>query len=265
MTAATPGPLPGEGPVRVETREEGALWRVLLATPKTNILDLEKIRLLTGIFDRARGDRGLKAIILEGEGGHFCFGADVAEHMPGQFETMIPAFGAMFRSMLDASVVILAAVRGQCLGGGLELASLCHRVFASPEAKLGQPEILLGVFPPVASVALAGRVGRSRAEDLCLSGRIIHTDEAERIGLVDEIAADPHDAALAYARQYLLPRSASSLRLGVRALHHGFARSFLDELEAVERIYIEELMTTHDAVEGLEAFLQKRKPSWSNS
>jgi len=265
MTAGRSGALPADGPVRVDIREEGALWRVLLATPKTNILDLEKITLLRDVFDRARTDHGLKAIVLEGQGDHFCFGADVAEHLPGRFETMIPAFGAMFRSMLDASVVLLAAVRGQCLGGGLELASLCHRVFASPEAKLGQPEILLGVFPPVASVALAGRVGRSRAEDLCLSGRILHTDEAERIGLVDEIATDPHDAAMSYARRYLLPRSASSLRLGVRALHHGFARRFLDELEAVERIYLEELMTTHDAVEGLEAFLQKRKPAWSNS
>jgi len=261
----TNGRLPSEGPVRVEIREDGALWRVLLATPKTNILDMKKIGALTEVFDQARGARDLKAIVIEGEGAHFCFGADVAEHLPGSFEKMIPALSGMFRSMLDASVVMLAAVRGQCLGGGLELASLCHRVFASPEAKLGQPEILLGVFPPVASVALAGRVGRSRAEDLCLGGRILGTDEALRIGLVDEIASDPHDAALSYARQYLLPRSASSLRLGVRALHHGFARRFMNELEAVEKLYVEELMSTHDAVEGLTAFLEKRKPSWSNS
>jgi cyclohexa-1,5-dienecarbonyl-CoA hydratase len=159
----------------------------------------------------------------------------------------------------------LAAVRGQCLGGALELASFCHRVFAAPDAKLGQPEIVLGVFAPVASVALPARVGQSHAEDLCLSGRSIGGEEALRIGLVDELADDPGDAALAYARAHLLPRSASSLRLAVRAVRQGFADRFRADLAEVERLYMNELMSTADAQEGLQSFVEKRKPEWRDA
>jgi cyclohexa-1,5-dienecarbonyl-CoA hydratase len=254
-----------EGPVSVASLDDGAIWRVRLATPKANILDMEKCALLRRVFERAREAPRLKAVVLEGEGEHFSFGASVEEHLPGRFEEMIRGFHKLFGRMLDASVVTLAAVRGQCLGGALELVAFCNRVFAAPTAKLGQPEILLGVFPPVASVLLAERVGRGRAEDLCLSGRSLTAADAERIGLVDQIADDPDDAALAYAHRHLLPRSASSLRLALRAVRAGFAERFRAELAAAERLYLEELMATHDAKEGLQAFLEKRAPAWSDS
>lgn len=251
--------------VRVEHLEGGALWRVTLATPKANILDMEKTARLSAIFEAAQRDVGLKALILEGEGPNFSFGASVEEHLPERFEAMISGFHALFGRILDASVVTLAAVRGQCLGGGLELASFCNRLVVAPDARLGQPEIVLGVFAPVASVALVERIGRGRAEDLCLSGRALDAEEALRIGLADEIADDPGEAALAWARKYLLPRSASSLRLAVRALRGGFATRFRDELQQAERLYVEELMYTMDANEGLRAFLEKRAPVWSNA
>jgi cyclohexa-1,5-dienecarbonyl-CoA hydratase len=252
-------------PVRLETLDDGALWHVFLATPKANILDMEKTELLGSIFDRAREERSLKAIVIDAEGPHFSFGASVEEHLPGKFESMIPGFHRLFDRMLESSVMTLAAVRGQCLGGALELVSFCHRVFASGGAKLGQPEIVLGVLAPVASVLLAERVGRGAAEDLCLSGRSIAAAEAARIGLVDEIADDPGEAALAYAREHLLPRSASSLRLAVRAARAGFAARFRRDLAEVERLYLEDLMSTADAKEGLRAFVEKRKPFWSDA
>ncbi|HKQ61316.1 MAG TPA: enoyl-CoA hydratase-related protein, partial [Candidatus Polarisedimenticolaceae bacterium] len=195
-------------PVRLEPLEDGAVWRILLATPKANILDMEKTEALSAIFARAREERQLKAILIEGAGPNFSFGASVEEHLPPRFEPMIRGFHQLFRLMLQAEVTTLAAVRGQCLGGGLELAGFCHRLFAAPDAKLGQPEIALGVLAPVASVLLAERIGRSRAEDLCLSGRSLGAEDGLRIGLVDEIAADPAERALAYAREHLLPRSA---------------------------------------------------------
>jgi cyclohexa-1,5-dienecarbonyl-CoA hydratase len=130
---------------------------------------------------------------------------------------------------------------------------------------MGQPEIALGVFAPVASVALADRIGRSRAEDLCLSGRSIGADEALRIGLVDLVTDDPSAAALAYAREHLAQHSASSLRLAQRALRGAYRERFRQELENVERLYIETLMATEDANEGLNAFIEKRAPSWRNS
>jgi len=255
----------GGGAARTEVLDDGAIWRVVLATPKANILDMEKTEMLCDIFDHAAGEQGLKAIVIEGEGPHFSFGASVEEHLPGHFENMIPGFHRLFRLMVDASVVTLAAVRGQCLGGGLELVSFCNRVFASPDAKLGQPEILLGVFAPVASVLLPHRIGRGAAEDLCLSGRSVAADEAFLIGLVDRIAEDPGAAAVAYAREHLLPRSASSLRLAVRAARGGWAAQFLADLDRVETLYVGDLMSTHDAVEGLRAFIEKRPPAWSNA
>ncbi len=252
-------------PVILEKLEAGAIWRVKLATPKANILDKHKTERLTRIFADARADRGLKAVIVEGEGPHFSFGASVEEHLPAQVEAMLRGFHGLFRTILDSAVVTLAAVRGQCLGGGLELAAFCHRLFVAPDARLGQPEIVLGVFAPIASVALAERVGRSRAEDLCLSGRSIGAEEALSIGLADEIAEDPSDAALAYARQHLLPRSAASLRLAVRAVRTDYDTRFRDALAETERLYLEELMATADAVEGLNAFLEKREPRWKNA
>ncbi|MCP3981852.1 MAG: cyclohexa-1,5-dienecarbonyl-CoA hydratase [bacterium] len=251
--------------VRLEELEGGALWRVVLNTPKANIVDMEKTEELCSIFGRARETPQLKAVLVEGEGPHFSFGASVEEHLPDTCGAMLRGFHRLFGLMLEANVVTLAAVRGQCLGGGLELASFCNRLFAAPDARLGQPEIVLGVFAPVGSVVLAERVGRGHAEDLCLSGRSLTAEQALAIGLVDELADDPSQAALAYAQEFLLPRSASSLRMALRAVRAGFAERFRAELAQVERLYLEDLMSTADAGEGLAAFIEKRKPSWSNA
>ena len=253
-----------DGPVKIEILENGQVWHVRLNTPKANILDGEKVREFTRIFQEAKGASDLKVILVEGEGPHFSFGASVPEHLPGKYEEMIHGFHGMFRVILDMQVPLLAAVRGQCLGGGLELVTVCHRIFAAPDAKLGQPEIMLGVLAPVASVALADRVGRGAAEDLCLSGRSLDAAEALRVGLVDDVSDDPGEAAIEYCREYLLPRSASSLRLAVKAVRAGYAKRFRKELAKVEKLYLEKLMATHDAAEGLNAFMEKRKPEWKN-
>ncbi|HXV76896.1 MAG TPA: enoyl-CoA hydratase-related protein, partial [Candidatus Polarisedimenticolaceae bacterium] len=219
---------------------------------------------LVALFARAADTPRLKAVLLEGEGANFSFGASVEQHLPGSFERMLPGFHAIFDRMLACAVVTLAAVRGQCLGGGLELAAFCHRVFAAPDARLGQPEIALGVVAPVASVILAERIGRGRAEELCLTGRSYTAREALAAGLVDQVDDDPTAAALEWACRYLLPRSSSSLRFAVRAVRTGFAGRFRQDLAEVERLYAEGLMETTDAAEGLRAFLEKRPPQWSD-
>ena len=258
-----PQPL-SESPVRLEITEAGALWRLFLSRPKGNILDGSMVAGLTATFERALGDAAVKAILLEGEGEHFSFGASIQEHLPDQCEAMLRRFNGLLRAMLTASVPTLAVVRGQCLGGGLELAAFCHRVFASRDARLGQPEIALGVFAPVASIVLTERMGRGAAEDLLLSGRTVDADEALRLGLVDEIAADPAASALGYARSHLMPRSASSLRFAVRASRMEFSQRLLAGLGHLEALYLRELMQTEDANEGLNAFLEKRPPRWKN-
>jgi cyclohexa-1,5-dienecarbonyl-CoA hydratase len=251
--------------VELRPLEQGALWHVLIARPKANILDREVVEALADVFGRLPEARHVKALLLEGQGAHFSFGASVQEHLPDGYAEMLRRFHGLFHALLAASVPCLAVVRGQCLGGGLELAAFCQRIFATRDARLGQPEISLGVIAPVASVLLAERVGRPRAEELCLSGRVLDGEQAERIGLVDELADDPTEAALRYAREHLLPHSASSLRLALRAARGGFAERFGRELAAVERLYEEQLMASADAVEGLRAFLETRPPRWSDS
>jgi cyclohexa-1,5-dienecarbonyl-CoA hydratase len=251
--------------VKVEALAAGGVWRVVLSAPKANLLDERMIVALTGVFEEAERATGLKAILIEGEGPNFSFGASVEEHLPGRVERMLPRFHRMFRAMFDCQVFCIAAVRGRCLGGGLELASFCHRVVAAPDAVLGQPEIVLGVFAPVASVMLAERVGRTRAEELCLTGRPVAAAEALAWGLVDEVADDPRAAALAWIEQHLAPKSGSSLKYAIWAIREPFRRSIEEELDRVEKIYLEGLMATKDAGEGLRAFLEKREPRWSDA
>lgn len=257
--------LPADAPVRVEPESDGAVWRVLLGGSKGNILDARAMQALRTVFEAAGREAALRAVVLEGEGKHFSFGASVQEHLPDQVAGMLASFRETLLALFDSHVVHLAAVRGQCLGGGLELVSCCHRIFASPDARLGQPEIQLGVFAPAASLLLPERIGRGAAEDLCLSGRVVAAEEAAEMRLVDAVAEDPGEAALAWAREHLLQRSAASLRYAVRAARHGLRRRFALGLEELERFYLEELMQTHDAVEGLHSFLEKRPPEWKNA
>jgi cyclohexa-1,5-dienecarbonyl-CoA hydratase len=250
--------------LNVERLESGAYWDVELSGSKGNVLDSTLIDALTALFEEATDARDLKAICLRGRGKDFSYGASVREHLPEEVEAMLPRFHRMFRAMNQSAVFSLAAVRGSCLGGGLELASFCHRVVAAPDARLGQPEIVLGVFAPVASLVLPERIGRAAAEDLCLSGRTVGAEEALAMGLVDAVAEAPEAAALEYAKAHLLPRSASSLRYAVRALRHSLTRRLDEELERLEGLYLEELMATEDAKEGIRSFLAKRPPEWRN-
>jgi cyclohexa-1,5-dienecarbonyl-CoA hydratase len=249
--------------VQVTKIDEGAWWHVVFGGSRGNILDGELMEALTALFVDAAGAQSLKAIVLDGAGPDFSFGSSIEEHLPDRVAQMLGRFHRMLLACVDSSVLTIAAVRGQCLGGGLELATMCHRIVASGDARFGQPEIALGVFAPVASVALAERVGRSSAEDLCLTGRFVDADEALRMGLVDQIAvSDPVDLALSWLRAHLEARSPSTLRLAVRAMRADFAARLRRQLPQMEQLYLDELMKTPDAVEGLRAFLEKRSPRW---
>lgn len=262
----TQNPSPaGLNPLRIERDDGDQIWRLRLDRPKGNVIDSAMTQALTAAFVAARGVPSLKAIVLCANGPNFSFGASVAEHAPQLVAGMLATFHELFRRIAACEVPVLAAVRGHCLGGGLEVVSFCHRVFCAPDGKLGQPEIVLGVFAPVASLLLPHRVGRAAAEDLCLTGRTIGADDALRLGLVDQLADDPEAAAMAYAREHLLKHSASSLRHAVRAVRGDFATDFFARLAKLESDYLTQLMATADAVEGIDAFLQKRPPQWRNA
>ena len=250
--------------VRVVPQDDSAFWRVVFGAGRGNIIDRVTMAALGKVLADARAASGLKAICLEGAGNDFSFGASIQEHRIDQAASMLEEFRGLILALLDSRVIVIAAVRGRCLGGGLELASVCQRVVASHDATFGQPEIALGLFAPVASVVLPGRVGRAHAEDLCLTGRTLSADEALRIGLVDQVTSDPSVAALTWARTHFGPLSASSLRIANAAIRADLADRIRTRLPELEALYLTELMATRDANEGLRAFLEKRRPDWAD-
>jgi cyclohexa-1,5-dienecarbonyl-CoA hydratase len=252
-------------PLIITPFDDGAGWRVTICGPVGNILNERVVSALTSAFTRAAETPELRVICLEGSGQHFSYGASVQEHLPDQVAGMLARFRELLFAMLDSSVVAIAAVRGRCLGGGLELVTLCHRVVAHRDAQFGQPEVALGVFAPFASVLLPERIGRGRAEDLCLTGRTITAEDAARCGLVDEVVdEEPADTVLRFAREHLVPQSAMTLRCAVQAIRADLRSRLEHELPGIERLYLDTLMRTEDAREGLHAFLEKRSPRWQH-
>ena len=251
-------------PLKVWVEAEGRLLRLRLNRPKANLIDAPMISALDRTLTDHLDDPGLSAILLDAEGPHFSYGASVEEHMPGQCEAMLTGIHRLIVRMVEAPVVILVAVRGQCLGGGLEVALAGHLLFVAPDAALGQPEMKLGVFAPAASCLLPELVGPMRAVDLLLSGRTINGTEAAAMGIAHEAAASPEGAALAYFSEHIKPKSASSLRYAIRAARSDYAARVRAKIKSVERLYLDELMKTHDAIEGLEAFVGKRAVQWQH-
>jgi cyclohexa-1,5-dienecarbonyl-CoA hydratase len=253
-----------ESPLKVWLDRDGTLLRLRLARPKANIIDAAMIAALDAALVEYRETRDLRAVLLDHEGPHFSFGASVVEHLPSQCVEMLRALHTLVRSMLNCPLPLLVAIKGQCLGGGLEVATAGSMLFAAPDAKLGQPEIKLAVFAPAASCLLPERIGQAKAEDLLFSGRSMAAEEALATGLVDIVSEDPEAAALDYFDQYLASRSASTLRFAVLAARHEYRQRVIAKLERVEALYLSQLMETHDAVEGLTAFLEKRQARWEN-
>ena len=256
------------GCLQVSRDRDGRLLRLRLARPKANIVDAEMIAALDAALAEAGreapGAPALRGVLLEHEGPHFSFGASVQEHLPESCAAMLRSLHALVLRMVDFPLPVLVAIRGQCLGGGLEVAAAGHLIFAAPDARMGQPEILLGVFAPAASCLLPERVGQGAADDLLWSGRSIDGREAHRIGLVNAVADDPEAAALAWFDEHLAKRSAASLRLAVEASRRDLRARVREKLAGVEELYLARLMKTRDAVEGLTAFLEKRAPVWED-
>lgn len=253
-----------ESPLKVWLERDGKLLRLRLARPKANIVDAAMIAALKSALAEHSSNPKLRGVLLDAEGTHFSFGASVEEHLPGSCAAMLRDLHALIRQLLDCPVPVLVAVRGQCLGGGLEVACAGHLIFAAPGAMLGQPEIKIGVFAPAASCLLPERIGRAQADDLLFSGRSIDAAEAHRIGLVSAVADDPEQAALAYFDEFLAPVSAIVLRYAVQVARLDANERIKAKLDAVEKIYLEGLMSTHDAVEGLTAFIAKRPIVWED-
>jgi cyclohexa-1,5-dienecarbonyl-CoA hydratase len=247
-----------------EVSRQDGVARVVLDRPPLNVIDLDGARALAGALEGVQRMEGLAAVVLAARGKAFCAGVDVRDHLPDRGAAMLAAFLRACRLLLGIETPVIAAVQGPALGGGMELTLVCDLVVASSRATFGQPEIKLGVFPPLAAAALPHLVPHHLASELVLTGRVLTAEEALRAGLANRVAPpEEFDAAVEALLAELRALSAPSLRLAKRALRLSRWRPEPDEIEAAERFYVEHLMHTPDAVEGLQAFLEKRPPAWA--
>lgn len=254
--------------IKVTWLHDNSVARIILDDGKGNVLDRLMMEELQEILNDLFLNRGLKLITLEGAGKHFSFGASVEDHRKAFAAEMLRGFHRLFYTLAGLSVPMLAKISGQCLGGGLELALMCNVLFAEKSSRLGQPEIVLGVFPPPASILLPEKIGLARAEELLITGKTISADEAKAMGLVNEVFDDKNAleaAAGQWIEQHILPKSASSLRYAVKASRAKFNHLLEKFLPMLEHMYVHELMETHDANEGVNSFLEKRSPVWENN
>ncbi|CAN5121881.1 enoyl-CoA hydratase [soil metagenome] len=254
--------------IKLNWSHDDAVVSICLNDGKGNILDHVMMEEIQSVLNSFNEKPGLKFILFEGEGKHFSFGASVEEHQKEFAGTMLREFHKLFYTIRELGIPCGAKISGQCLGGGFELALICNFIFADKTAKMGQPEISLGVFPPPASILLPLKIGYARAEELLITGRSISAEEANSFGLVnvlydDKVALDA--GVITWIEKYILPKSASSLRFGVKAARVKFNHIIGNFLPVLEEMYVKKLMETHDANEGINSFLEKRAPVWNNN
>jgi cyclohexa-1,5-dienecarbonyl-CoA hydratase len=238
--------------------------RLTFKRPPLNVLNIAMMREINLALD-GLDPATAKALVIAAEGKAFSAGVDVAEHTADKVGEMIEVFHGMFRRLDRLDTPTLAIVQGAALGGGCEVALFCDMVLASDKAKFGQPEIKVGVFPPIAAVILPRLVSNKKALELLLMGDTIDAAEAHRLGLVNQVVpVDQLPAAAGEMIGKLTSLSGVVLRMTKRAARLGGQGAFGEALNQVESLYLSELMKTHDANEGLTAFLEKRPPVWKD-
>ena len=249
-----------------EEKYNGQVVLFTLNSPKANVLDGEMmIELQTELKNI---DQHVKLIQFVGAGDHFSFGASVPEHTKENAPQMLRQFHGLFKAIMSLSVPTMAMVSGQCLGGGMELAIACNFLFLDKSARMGQPEIVLGVFAPPASLILPIKVGQVKADDLLLTGRSMGPEEVMDSGLGTKLSENREimlQEAEVWIEKYILPTSASSLSYANRAVRTQFNETLSNKLDELAEIYTTQLMETYDANEGIDSFLEKRKPNWKDS
>ena len=239
---------------------------VNLENAPVNIMTGAMMDELSAILETVAVNPDLKAVAFTADGKAFCAGADVGEHKPDQAEAMIESFGRLFRKLDALEVPIVMAVNGAAMGAGFELILMADVLVAAEEATFGQPEIRLGFFAPVGVVELPARVGRAKAMEITCSGRSYSAGEMAQVGLVSQVVPGAElEAALEAVLKDFRRASPLVLRLNTRTLKGARSVDFAAALDEAERVFLEELMTSADPVEGIEAFYGKRRPEWKNA
>jgi cyclohexa-1,5-dienecarbonyl-CoA hydratase len=237
--------------------------RITLHNPPLNIIDIPMMEQLSAAIAESEGRSDIMVIMLAGSDKVFSAGVDVAAHTPDKVQEMLSKFHEVFRALIASRKVSVATIHGHCLGGGAELAIVCDIVIASESSTWGFPEVSLGCFPPVAATALAALAGQKHAAELILTGRKFDGLEARFLGLANWAVPDHQvKEKLDEVITRLAKLSPTALALAKKAIYAWDSMHFDKGLARAEKIYLEELMQTEDAREGIAAFLEKREPKW---
>jgi cyclohexa-1,5-dienecarbonyl-CoA hydratase len=250
----------------IQTEFKEGVATLTLNRPPLNVLNIEMMEEINTYFEGLLKEKALKLLVIQAAGKAFSAGVDVGEHLGELVYKMIEVFHKMFRLMDALKVPSIALVNGSALGGGCELAIYCDMVMATEKAKFGQPEIQVGVFPPIAALAFPRMMGRKKALELILSGDVISPQEALALGMINKIVPE---ASLAEEAKRFVEKfknlSGIVLKLTKEATLAGLNDDTERGLKVIEKIYLDRLMKTNDAIEGLKAFLDKRKPTWEDN
>jgi cyclohexa-1,5-dienecarbonyl-CoA hydratase len=242
-----------------------AVARITLDRPKFNMMNIEMMNELNGLFETLIQDDDLKCIVLYAEGKHFCTGVEVADHKPDKVDDMMAVFNRIFELTEQIEVPIVAAVQGYCLGGGMELAIACDVIVAAKGAQFGQPEIKVGFFPPYAAMRLPQLVGPARAIEICTTGKFYSAEEAQLMGMVGYVAEDDRlGETTDKIVKEIQTSSALIIRLNKRAVRQHLGLAFKAALAGVSDLFLNTLMKTEDTQEGIASYEEKRKPVWKN-
>lgn len=234
---------------------------ITLNEPPSNWLTILMMKEINQVLLEVKKDPTVQLLVFDAAGGKaFCDGVDVADHTPDRVDEMIEVFHGMFRIMSSMDVTTVALVNGRSLGGGCELMAFCDIVIASDKAKIGQPEIAVGVFPPVAAAWFPKIIGLKKTMELLLTGKIISAKEAEAIGLVNVVLpAENFKEGVDKFLADFLNKSRPVAMWTRRAVMAGLNVDFIEALKVSEMIYMQGCMATDDAKEGISAFMEKRK------
>lgn len=247
-----------------ETKDNKAF--LTINRPPMNILNIATMEEVNDVLTSLSGNKDIKVLVISSTGEKaFSAGVDVTDHTEDKVERMLQVFHDIFRNMSTLDQVTIAALKGLTLGGGCEIAIFCDLAIAADNLKIGQPEIKLSVIAPIALLILPRLIGLKKTSELLLTGKIIEAVEAEQIGLINKaVPLASFDTELESFIQPFTELSLVGLKFSKKGINLGLETSFLEGLEKIEKIYIDELMVSEDAHEGLKAFVEKRKPLWKN-
>jgi cyclohexa-1,5-dienecarbonyl-CoA hydratase len=242
-----------------------AVARITLDRPKFNMMNIEMMDELSGLFEALIQDDVLKCLVLYAEGKHFCTGVEVADHKPDNVDDMMAAFNRIFELTEQLDVPIIASVQGYCLGGGMELAIACDVIVAAESAQFGQPEIKVGFFPPYAAIRLPQLVGPARAVEICTTGKFYSAEDARRMGMVAYVSENDRLGEITdKIVKEIQVNSPLIIRLNKRAVRQHLGMAFKPALAGVSDLFLNTLMKTEDTQEGIASYEEKRKPVWKN-